>query len=41
MLVKPLNEPIHVTEQELTPIDREGFVLIEWGGSLLRGATGI
>ncbi len=41
MLVKPLKEPKHLIEQELTPINREGFVLIEWGGSLLKSETNL
>ncbi len=35
MLVKPLEAPKHLEAQTLTSINRDGFVLIEWGGSLL------
>ena len=35
MVFRPLNEPIDLPEQTLTPFEREGFAVIEWGGSAL------
>ena len=35
MTFKPLNEYIDVPEQKLTTPTREGFVVVEWGGSKL------
>lgn len=33
MVYKPLTEPIEVEEPEIEPFVREGFTVIEWGGS--------
>ncbi len=33
MQYKKLNNPIEVKEQVLSPVQREGFVAVEWGGS--------
>lgn len=33
MQYKPLSRPINVTEQILTTPKREGFVVVEWGGT--------
>lgn len=33
MLFKPLNKPIKVEKQELKPFVREGFTVVEWGGT--------
>ncbi len=33
MVFKPLDEKIEIAEQELEPFSREGFTVIEWGGS--------
>ena len=35
MDMKPLEKPISVQEQKLTPITRKGFTVVEWGGSIL------
>ena len=32
MAWKPLDEPVEIPQQELTAPEREGFVLVEWGG---------
>ena len=32
---KPLKEPILVKEQKLEPVERKGFTVVEWGGSIL------
>ncbi len=32
---KPLKEPIQVQEQKLKPVERKGFTVVEWGGSIL------
>ena len=32
MVYRPLNVPISVPQQELTPFVRKGFTLVEWGG---------
>ena len=36
MEYKPLDKEINVTEQKLYTPNREGFVLVEWGGSLIK-----
>ena len=33
MQFKKIEEPIEVKEQKLTPIIREGFIAVEWGGT--------
>lgn len=33
MVFKPLNKPIDIEEQELKTFDRNGFVVVEWGGT--------
>ena len=35
MTYQPLEEPIEVEEQILTPFAREGFCVVEWGGAKL------
>ena len=35
MQFKPLNEYMEVKEQELEKVDRNGFVVVEWGGTEL------
>jgi len=35
MTYQPLEEPIEVEEQTLTPFAREGFCVVEWGGAKL------
>ena len=32
MIFSPLNKRIEVTPQEITPFEREGFTVVEWGG---------
>lgn len=36
MVFKPLNKSIQVEEQELKPIVRTGFTVVEWGGTELK-----
>ena len=36
MQYKKLNNPIEVKEQVLSPVQREGFVAVEWGGSEIK-----
>ena len=31
--LKPIEEPINVKEQKLTTPNRDGFVVVEWGGT--------
>lgn len=33
MAYQPLDEPVDVPEQELAPFVREGFTVVEWGGT--------
>ena len=33
MAYKPLEKPVEVPEQTLTPTERDGFTLVEWGGT--------
>lgn len=33
MVYMPLDEPSEVPEQELTPMERDGFTVVEWGGT--------
>ena len=33
---KPLNKKIKVKEQSLTTQDRNGFTVVEWGGSIIQ-----
>ena len=33
MVYLPLDEPIEIPEQELTPMERTGFTVVEWGGT--------
>ncbi len=32
-VIMPLDEPIEIPEQELTPMERTGFTVVEWGGT--------
>ncbi len=36
MAYKPLDNPIQVKEQKLEPFNRNGFTVIEWGGSEIK-----
>lgn len=33
MVYLPLEQPIEIPEQELTPMERTGFTVVEWGGT--------
>lgn len=33
MVYKPLDEPIEIEQPEIKPFKREGFTVVEWGGS--------
>ena len=33
--IKKLDSPIEIKEQKLEPIERQGFTVVEWGGSIL------
>lgn len=35
MVFKALNEPIDLSEQNLSPFKREGFTVVEWGGAVI------
>lgn len=32
---RPLQEPVYIAEQQLITLDRKGFTVVEWGGSLM------
>ena len=36
MLYKPLNKRIDVEEQNLNGLERNGFTVVEWGGTELK-----
>jgi hypothetical protein len=36
MAFKPLFAPIMIEPQQLTPFERKGFTVVEWGGSIVR-----
>ncbi|HWT75011.1 MAG TPA: hypothetical protein VN258_09885 [Mobilitalea sp.] len=36
MVFQPLKEYVEIEEQELNQFDRQGFTLVEWGGSIVR-----
>jgi len=36
MVFKPLKSPIEIEEQVITPFERTGFAVVEWGGSKLQ-----
>jgi len=36
MAYKPLEQPIEIEEQILQPFERNGFCVIEWGGSIIQ-----
>ena len=33
MVYRALNEPVEIKEQKLTPFERKGFTVVEWGGT--------
>ena len=35
MVFKPLDEKIDIDEQEISPFERKGFTVVEWGGSIV------
>ena len=35
MVAKPLDEPVEVEPQTFEPFEREGFTVVEWGGSIM------
>ena len=37
MVYQPLEAPVEVREQQLTPFARECFTVVEWGGSVWNG----
>ena len=36
MQYKKLESPIEVKAQELSPVQRDGFVVVDWGGSEIK-----
>jgi len=36
MAFRPLEKPVKVAEQELTPFERQGFTVVEWGGAVVK-----
>ena len=38
MVFSPLNRKIEVTPQEIIPFEREGFTVVEWGGTVINYA---
>ncbi|MCL1885703.1 MAG: hypothetical protein FWF98_02915 [Dehalococcoidia bacterium] len=36
MAFKPLDAPIEIEEQELSPFSRSGFSVVEWGGCIIK-----
>ena len=39
MIVKPLEEPKDVREQNLLAVKRDGYTAVEWGGTILSEKT--
>jgi hypothetical protein len=35
MVFSPLKRKIEVTPQEIIPFEREGFTVVEWGGTAI------
>ncbi|MEG1870247.1 MAG: hypothetical protein RR205_05295, partial [Oscillospiraceae bacterium] len=33
MVFKPLEKPVSIPKQKLKPFDRQGFTVVEWGGT--------
>ena len=33
MVYSPLTEPVELPEQQLSPFERSGFTVVEWGGT--------
>lgn len=36
MAFKPLSEPVDIKPQEITPFERRGFTVVEWGGTEIK-----
>ena len=36
MVYRPLSEPVTVTPQQITPFERIGFTVVEWGGTRVK-----
>lgn len=36
MVFRPLDKPIKIEEQKLTPFERKGFAVVEWGGTEIK-----
>ena len=36
MEYKPLDNKINIKEQNLTKVERNGFTVVEWGGTLIK-----
>jgi len=36
MITKPLNEYIDINEQQLEKVERKGYTLVEWGGTIIK-----
>ena len=37
MVFRELEEPVSIPEQTFEPFEREGFTVVEWGGSEIGG----
>ena len=34
--IKKLDSPINIKEQKLKSVERKGFTVVEWGGSIVK-----
>jgi hypothetical protein len=36
MITKPLDKYVEVNEQQLEKVERNGYTLVEWGGTIIK-----
>ena len=41
MVFEPLEQPIEIEEQDLETFQRNGFSVVEWGGSMIQQKSNI